>query len=420
MTRAITSQSGTSAPPVAATPTPAPAPSTPAPAPAPSAPTAAPAAAPFVAPAVRRINPLFDPDTGTIVTKRDFTKTESKPADDAIDFEDLERDTPAAPAAPAAPTTPAAAAAPKAQAAAPSAPEEPAAPESPFALAATPLTEESKGRDYAEFPPELQALAKKLPNKLYNHFTETFARFKSDISERDAKIKSLTKDVEDASGKLISDHPESYVLDPEYRQTVNSYGRAQLESTHYTEQLALIDQGEPWTYIEGYSQSGDPIYKEVPASADGKVDYRAKAAITQTLQQLAAKQQGYQALATNIRNTYTNAANEVANHYKEAQTRLFPNLDVDKLTDEGEKQVYKYAIEALPRVERSRPSARMLGMAAIVVKRMASQYQQALERAERAERLLKNSTAASPVRATPAPVAADAGSMINFDELERS
>lgn len=419
MSRAITSQGGTSAPPIASTP--APAPSAPAPAPAPSpapmpAPSA-PAAAPFVAPAVRHINPLFDPDTGKIVTKRDFTKTESKPADDAIDFDDLES---GAPAAPAAPTTPAAAAAPKAQAAAPSAPEEPTAPESPFALAATPVTEESKGRDYSEFPAELQALAKKLPNKLYNHFTETFTRFKNEISERDAKIRSLTKDVEDASGRLVSDHPESYVLDPEYRQTVSSYGRAQLESTHYTEQLALIDQGEPWTYIEGYSQSGEPIYKEVTASADGKVDYRAKAAITQTLQQLAVKQQNYQAVATGIRNTYTNAANEVANHYKEAQTRLFPNLDVDKLTDEGEKQVYKYAIEALPRVERSRPSARILGMTAIIVKRMASQYQQALARAERAERLLKNSTAASPVRATPAPVASDVGGMIDFDELERS
>ena len=111
--------------------------------------------------------------------------------------------------------------------------------------------------------------------------------------------------------------------------------------------------------------------------------------------------------AQQIQREYANSAQTVQQHYTEATKRLFPNLDATKLTDDREKKAYEYAIKALPPTEQRRPSAQMLGLAAVTVVRMGAKLQEALAELERVKRVGATARAAAPVRVAPQPLAVD-------------
>lgn len=386
----------TNAPTVPVTPAPsAPAPAqTPAPAPAPMQQSAPPPGPMRVMPTINTAGQPVDP-FGNVVRPNDNN--------DVIDFGDLDK--------PKAKTAPKPAA--KVETPAPTPEiktEAPVEPPSPFEL---PKVEApaSAARNYADMPEEVAAIAKKLPNVLYNHLRSTFQKFDEASKAKDAELAELKKQAE---SRVTSDHPEAYRIDPEYTQAVHTYGALRGEIDHYVEQLAAIDAGEGWRIITGYNQAGDPVYQEIPAPADGKVDYSSRVKVQQAINNMTARQQQIQLKAEQIRNQYAGSAEEVAKHYQEAESRLFKGINPDALTDEAEKNIYRLAIDALPRTERGRRSARMLGLAAVVVRRSLLQQQALLERAERAERLLSTGRAASPVAAAPTQTSV-ADDLIPFD-----
>lgn len=277
-------------------------------------------------------------------------------------------------------------------------------PPSPFEQPATQTPQPSTvKRDYSQLPPEIVGIAKKLPNAVYEHLINTHKQFESDIAAERAKVVELTKERDAASVKATFDHPEAFQIDPEYRTVVQSYGRVETEFNHYTDQLAAIEAGEAWTIITGYDAAGQPQYREVPASADGRVDYKAKARLTAAMNELTGQRQVLRQQAAQIQERYKNAANEVQQHYTNARQRLFKDLDPTKLTDETEKNAYKFAIEALPYVEQRRLSAEMLGLAAVSVVRMGKRLQEALTELERMRRVGATARAAAPVRVAPQP-----------------
>lgn len=396
--------------------------STPAPAPAPApAPQSAPAPTPQALPN-RAVFPTIDVSGAQV----NPLGQKLPGADDIIDFAELDAPPkkaskkPSAPATPSAPEAPAGAAAqPQPAAEASSAPEEPGVTDSPFVLEANSAPTKPAGRNYAELPPEIQNLAKKLPNAVYNHLVETHKKFQADLTAERTRIAELTKAVEESSGRVVTDSPEAYKIDPQYNEVVTNFGRTTTELDHYTNQLARIEAGESWSYIEGYDAQNNPVYKEVAAPADGKIDYRAKATLQRAMQQLVSSQNELNQRAVQIQAYYRNSATEVQQHYAEAKTRLFKDLDPTKLTDENEKKVYEYAINALPKIEQRRPSAQLLGLAAIQMRRVLVTNQKLLERAERAERMLKTQAAADPVRPTPNSGAApgEGEQFINWESL---
>jgi hypothetical protein len=277
-------------------------------------------------------------------------------------------------------------------------------PPSPFEQPATQAAPPSNAkRDYSQLPPEIAAIAKKLPNAVYEHLIKTHKQFEDDIAAERAKIVDLTKERDAASVKATFDHPEAFQMDPEYRTVVRNYGHVETELNHYTDQLASIEQGEAWTIITGYDAAGQPQYREVPAPADGRVDYKAKARLAAAMNELNGQRQVLRQQAAQIQERYKNAAAEVQQHYTSARQRLFKDLDPTKLTDEAEKNAFKFAIEALPYVEQRRPSAEMLGLAAVSVVRMGKRLQEALTELERMKRVGATARAAAPVRVAPQP-----------------
>lgn len=414
--------------------------STPAPAPsAPVAPTPAPAPAPAPTPApMRGINPVIN------LSGQQVNALGEPIPDNHISFEEIDAapkksartKTPATPSAPAKPD--ASGAAPKAQPEASSATEEasvfgeptslearsgsesPSAPKEPGAsdAAGSANDKQSNARNYSELPPEVVAIAKKLPNTVYTHLVDTYKKWNEEIAAERAKVAEATTKLESAASKFTVETPEAFRIDPEYNNVVTQYGQVEQELSHYTDQLARISAGESWSVIEGYDASGQPVYKEIPAPADGRVDYRMQAQVQRALQTLSTKQTQLQGEASRIQTYYKNAAAETQAHYQEAQTRLFKDLTPDKLTDPAEKELFGLALKALPKVEQSRPSAKFLGLAAVLVRRGAIREKALLERAERAERLLKTSRTADPVRPTSAGTSVDAASThISFDDL---
>lgn len=365
-----------------------PAPTAPAPPPAPAPPSKM-AVNPIIDASGRRVNPLGQPvkDSGVVDmgdSMDDFMSGVSNKT--PIDSDDA--------------TAPAPAPAPDA-----AKKSDDSVPESsPFEQPATQVAQPSVAkRDYSQLPPEIAAIAKKLPNAVYEHLIKTHKQFEDDIAAERARIVDLTKERDAASVKATFDHPEAFQIDPEYRTVVLNYGHVETELNHYTDQLAAIEAGEAWTIITGYDAAGQPQYREVPASPDGRVDYKAKARLAAAMNELTGQRQVLRQQAAQIQERYKNAAAEVQQHYTNARQRLFKDLDPTKLTDEAEKNAFKFAIEALPYTEQRRPSAEMLGLAAVSVVRMGKRLQEALTELERMKRVGATARAAAPVRVANQP-----------------
>lgn len=375
----------------------APAPvSTPAPA---SAPVSAPAARPF------EVRPVFD-------LSADKPKVEGKPAEapEVIDFSELDSPKPK--------TQPTPKVAPKVEelkTEEPETPETQAEPETPFKVPddPAPAAADPNRRDYSQLSPEDLAIAKKLPSKLFNQFTERLKHFNSTIQ---AKEKELAE-AKAAANKYTHDHPEAYKLDPEFNGVLTEYNANTAELDFYNEQLVKAQSGEAWQYVDGYDANGQPIIKDVPSN--GRVNAAHISQLQRAINQLTLKGQQIHTKAAAIRDQYVNSAAQVAEHYKTAETKLFPGLSPDKLKPE-DKSIYDLVINSLPRSEQLRPSARMQALAAVVVMQVNRKYAAALAEIERLKRVEGTAAAASPIQPSPqAPAVAKSADVISWDEIDK-
>lgn len=382
----------------------APAPSTPAPAPAPAAaPSPAPSATPFgVRPLIdtsgRQVNPLGQP----VVDPR---VAQDKPVDaNHVSFDDLDK--------------PKGAAKPKDKAEAkddkkedvkpdeaePAKPDAKPAEQTPFAA------ETPKARDYSKLAPEDLAIAKKLPSKLYNAFMERLAKFDTDLAEKDKALEAAKS----TAAQFTHDHPDAYKLDPEFNSTLNDYQLVQSEFNFYNAQLAAAEAGQDWQYVEGYDKDGQPVLQTVKST--GRVDTAAMAQIRRAINDLAQKEQALKGRAQQIRGQYADSVNQTLQHYKTSEAKLFPNLSPEKLTDPAEKNIYDLVMKALPTAESRRPSARIQGLAAVVVYRTNILLQKALERAERAERIAQTAGTAQPINPSAQPATVKPSNFVPFED----
>lgn len=374
----------------------APAPvSTPAPAPAP-----APAAKPF------EVRPVLDLSAAK-------PKVEGKPTEvpEVIDFSELDSPKPKTQPTPKVESK---VEEPKAEES--EASETPAEPETPFKVPDDPApaaAADPNKRDYSQLSPEDLAIAKKLPSKLFNQFTERLKHFNSTIQ---AKEKELAE-AKAAASKYTHDHPEAYKLDPEFNGVLTEYNANTAELDFYNEQLVKAQNGEAWQYIDGFDANGQPIIKDVPSN--GRVNAAHISQLQRAVNQLTMKGQQIHTKAAAIRDQYVNSAAQVTEHYKAAETKLFPGLSPDKLNPD-DKKIYDLVINSLPRSEQLRPSARMQALAAVVVMQVNRKYAQALAEIERLKRVEGTAAAASPIQPSPqAPAAAKSADVVSWDEIDK-
>jgi len=249
-------------------------------------------------------------------------------------------------------------------------------------------------RDYSQLPPEIQAIAKKLPNQVYAKLVDTWKGFDTELKSRDTKIAELEQKV--ASPEKLIDNPNAFRLDPQFEQIQSNHDRLSLELEHYTEQLSNIEQGLEWEVIEGYDKSGNPVTKKMPAPEAG-IDHRAKAQLFRVINQGESRKQQLEAEAQQLQRQYSTAAAEVTKHFDDVDNRFFSDVDLAKLTPD-EKQVTDLYLNTLPRAIRGQRATQTQLKFAVKHVRLINSYNKLVEENKRLKGVESVTRAAAPTK----------------------
>lgn len=187
-------------------------------------------------------------------------------------------------------------------------------------------------RDYSKYDPDAVDILKKLPNSVFNKDADKI----NDL----VKAKKELDDIK-ARGqvppKFYHEHPDSYLLSPEYATTVENLQYANFEERSYEQSLIAIQSGQAWKELVGYDKNNNPIFKDHPAPTDGQMDIASKVRLEGQLAQLRGQKvqltQGIQNIRANAAQTFKAAQAELNG----TLDKLLPTVKADSYTKEERK-----------------------------------------------------------------------------------
>lgn len=123
-------------------------------------------------------------------------------------------------------------------------------------------------RDFSDLPPEVVPWFKKMGDHAFNGLKPIYLEYlqlKKDHTD-------LKKQHEESSKSSFFEHENAWQLTPEFNEHVAQHNQATREINHWTEQLALIEDGQEWTPIV-LDDKGNPVLGEPePASPRAKAE----------------------------------------------------------------------------------------------------------------------------------------------------
>lgn len=253
-------------------------------------------------------------------------------------------------------------------------------------------------RDYSKFPPELQAYVKKLPNQLFAQAEKELIPLFEKAKQADtltAKIGELETQL-NSKPNFAHDHPDGYVLDPEFQQVSTLADRAQFEATHWEAQLEKILRGEAWQQLKGYDKrTGQPVFEEVAAPIDGRPDTRAQISAQSLLARASTLSEQYAIQRDGFRQSYAQQVQAENRACEEARAKVFAKLDPSKFTPEHKKMMETVAV-LYPKTQQRNPLLKDVQYALVAYKQLADQFSAYVKKHE-----AKATQVAREVRAGP-------------------
>jgi len=139
---------------------------------------------------------------------------------------------------------------------------------------------DAKAFDYTGFTTEEAALLKQMSNQAREYTAKT--------------IKSL-KELQGKAPDIYFQHPEAYVLDPQYKELGHQIDFAAREAQHWKNQLINIRTGKPWMALDGWDEQGRPILRgPIKPTDEHEIDIsNALQVVTGQMQQLQQQRQGF-------------------------------------------------------------------------------------------------------------------------------
>lgn len=121
-------------------------------------------------------------------------------------------------------------------------------------------------RDFTGFDKDEIKLLKKLDNGRFLKVSQKWKELKEKAAEVETlkqQTTNLTKQLREGGiPETWSEHPEAYVLHPEYQKLSNDISRVDYEENFYRQQALRVKNGEEWQHITGYQQNGQPILSQ--------------------------------------------------------------------------------------------------------------------------------------------------------------
>lgn len=215
----------------------------------------------------------------------------------------------------------------------------------------------SDERDYADLPENVIPIFKKMSNESFNALKPVYlahGKLQEEVKKKETEIAELKK------GKVslpesYFEHPQGYLLDPEYTQAEVNTNLSQQILNHWNQQLILIRQGKPWQDL-GEDQKGNIIALS-PKQPTENDEIAVMNYINFAHQQLVKNQSKMETAAERFKSRHT----EDIKLLKEAETTYFPDFDKPEHPTSG---IQKQVIEALPASMRKHPLASVLAKTA--------------------------------------------------------
>lgn len=226
--------------------------------------------------------------------------------------------------------------------------EAPAEPEVKEPLAFTQTT-----RDYSIFDPADVDALKKLPNAAFNRLRERFVESKKIKDEFDALKKEVSSRPKEPT--YLYEHPEGYMLQPEFTQLLTQEDNSTQLVNFYVEQLAKATEGEDFQFINEQGQVQT-------VKLNGRVNGKANSLLQVELNKYVQMQQQAKQAVQQFQHRYKQGVATVGQQLKQLEDKFFPGFDETKLTGE-DKAVYDYAYQITPEPLRNSPQTRILAKA---------------------------------------------------------
>lgn len=221
----------------------------------------------------------------------------------------------------------------------------------------------NKKRDFTGFEAEDVETLKRLPNHLFDKYKErikTFYEANKKVKELETKVEGLKKN---ALPDSYYEHPDSYVLNPQYNQMMQDSRQFEFEVNHYRQQLINVKSGKPWQAITGYDNSGRPKFSNVPAKEDGSIDVEAEINITTGLGEGQRKLAEYSGAIQGLQQQHQQQYKQSLEALQKADDTFFPAFKDQTKLPESVRNNYNKALNSVPGVFKNHPLAQMIAKA---------------------------------------------------------
>lgn len=192
---------------------------------------------------------------------------------------------------------------------------------------------DKKGRTADDFPEKYRDLIKKnknhLPNDLWNTLKSDLPKLVSLEKERD----ELKVKYEDASKGIVrmpeswAEHPDAYVLTPDYRKFTRGVRQAREEEAHWMQQLERIEKGESWVNLTGRDENGNLTGTEIT-----QVDQIAhKIAVEKAMRKASSFEEQFQGKIVSLKENHVSGYQQACKAVTDTCKEYFPWQKDEKL-----------------------------------------------------------------------------------------
>lgn len=212
-------------------------------------------------------------------------------------------------------------------------------------------------RNYKDFPDQsLVPILKALNNTQFKRNEPVLRALVDKARKSDELAEQLKARPEKPVYQFES--PESYRLSTEYNALERDTQIGEFEVSHWEQQLVRIANGQPWQKLD-YDAKGNRRFITVPPLEDGKLDRESELMIQSHLRELHPTVVQIRQQTEQYKQQFQNAAKQSTEALDQVVKKVFPTLDMDKLSPE-ENALLKRAKQVIPDVFHDHPIVQKL------------------------------------------------------------
>lgn len=270
-------------------------------------------------------------------------------------------------------------------------------------------TEAKQKRNYDEFEPEDQKILKQLSNKQFNQLKE---RLRDIYNEREQTKELKQKLAEIESNGVPAnyfEHPNGYVLSPEYQNISSQYNTVASVAAHWEQQLANIEGGQPWTTIQADSNGNPTLGQQFEPSSQSKANVMSQMQKAQAM--LSSLQTKAESISSNFAKQHKDATEYISNVTKEYVKKL---PDEIKPSSEDVEALRKL----LPAAYKNHILAELTGTVFGIARKQDAIIKSLRAKKVKAEKLAEDQRRAGP-KSSKAKATKDLDDELDFAEIDK-